>query len=246
MECLHYVFVEGDSQDDTYQWLFRWSQDDERMNLVKCDTGKPKHGSVVNAERFQVLAQVFNAVLDAVDLDWSDYVLFLPSDIHYEPDLLSRLLAHGAHIIAPFSWTEHGRFFDTWGFTRHGEEFFQFSQGYARDAFGDQPISMDTVGGTVLIRADVLKAGCRYTPDEVDRGFCKMARAQGFLVWADPTTHVYHPPFDPGLLKEDHGITDVYSRDAERVKAAILAKYGFTPPDTYVKDFIAFVSEFAQ
>lgn len=247
---LRFVFVEGDSVDGTWGMLEYWTKDDDRATLVLCDTDKPKYGSIVHPERFQALAQVFNAALDAAALwFWSDYVLFLPSDIHYEPDMLKRLLAADKDIIAPFSWThEDGRyrFYDTWGFSYKGRNFTPFCQETAAVAYGDQPIELDTVGGTVLIRADVLRAGCRYTAQDVDRGLCWDAQRLGFTVWADPTTHVYHPPFGPGLLKEDHGIADVYSRDAERVKAAIQEKYGFTPPDAYVKDFIDFVSEFAS
>lgn len=237
---LRHVWVEGDSQDSTYDMLLGWHTD--RDVLLKCDTGKPRHGSVVNAERFATLATVFNAALDAVDYDWTDYVLFLPSDIRYQPDLLKRLLEHGKDIISPFVWAcfnEHYQFWDTWGFQYNGKQFAAFSPATA-PIYGDKPIRMDTVGGVTLIKADVLRAGCRYTPDEVDRGLCKAAKAKGFTVWADPTTHVYHPPFAP----EDHGLTDVYSRDVERVKAGVQEKYGFTPPDKYVKDLIAFMSEF--
>lgn len=246
MANLWYVFVEGDSQDDTFEQLQRWAQFDNRMTLIECDTGKPQHGSVVNAERFATLAQVFNAALDAVDLEWTDYVLFLPSDIHYAPDLLSRLLAHGAHIVAPFSWTEGGRFFDTWGFTRHGEEFTRFSMASGAVAYGDKLLQMDTVGGTVLISAKILAAGCRYTSDEVDRGLCKMARNKGFTVIADPTTNVFHPPFDPALL-ERHipnggNLASIANLEYETVKGAIFKKYGFTPPDAYIYDFIDFVT----
>ncbi len=81
------------------------------MQLVTCNTGKPRYGSVVDAERFKTLATVFNAGLDRVDVDWSDYVLFLPSDIQYEPDLLTRLLAHNKSIIAPFVYL-NDRFYD--------------------------------------------------------------------------------------------------------------------------------------
>lgn len=192
------VCVEGDSKDRTYDYLRHWQTLSARVQVVKCDTGKPKYGSEVNAERFALLAQVFNTALDTVDLRWSDYVLFLPSDIVYRGDLLRRLLAHGKDIIAPFSWSQ-GRFYDTWGFTRAGKEFVWFKPDYAKRHFGDHPIDMDTVGGTVLIKVDVLRTGCRYTPKEVDRGLCRLARATGFSIWADPTTHVFHPPY-----KQEH------------------------------------------
>lgn len=193
-ESLCFVFVEGDSLDDTWIGLSLWAQVDKRTKLVKCNVGTPHYGSIVHPVRFRTLATVFNAALDAVDYEWSDYVLFLPSDIHYRPDLLSRLLAADKDIVAPFSWSD-GRFYDSWGFVRDGQAFDWFKPCVVPLLFGDEPIEMDSVGGVVLIKADVLKAGCRYTVTEVDRGLCKMAKAKGFGVWADPSTHVYHAPF---------------------------------------------------
>jgi len=75
------VGVEGDSVDGTGQVLADWQARDSRVTLVTCNTGKPRYGSVINADRFAVLAQVFNAGLAAVDLEWSTHVLMLPSDI---------------------------------------------------------------------------------------------------------------------------------------------------------------------
>lgn len=243
---LRLVCVEGDSVDDTRILLRAAAAQDCRVRLIRYDTGKPKFGSVVNSERFAVLAGVFNTALSYVDLGWSDYVLFLPSDIVYSPELVSRLLAHGKDIIAPFSWTEGGRFYDTWGFTKDNDEFIRFSQGAARQMFRNGPIEMDTIGGTVLIRSDVLKVGVRYTADQVDRGLCAMARAKGFTVWADPDTAVYHPPFDAGLLHRHipngGNLASIANLDYETVKAAIQKKYDFTPPDAYIYDFVDFVT----
>lgn len=194
VECRR-VFVEGDSVDNTWQHLKIWANDDKRVTLIKCDTHTPHFGSVVNPQRFRTLATVFNAALDAVDLEWTDYVLFLPCDVHYKPDLLQRLLAADKDLVAPFVWTETPpRFFDTWGFVRLGEEFERFTQADVAGLYGTELLAMDSVGGVVLIKAAVLRAGCRYTVTEVDRGLCQMARAKGFGVYADPTTHVRHPP----------------------------------------------------
>jgi hypothetical protein len=232
-----YVWVEGDSQDGTWDELQMWADTDDRVMLVKCDTGKPRYSSIVSPVRFAALAKVFNAALDAVDLEWSDYVLFLPSDIHYALDLLNKLVAHDKDIVAPFVYdAPQGRpvFFDTWAFVKDGKNFTKFSRANALVAYGPVPIQMDTVGSTVLIRADVLRAGCRYTSEDVDRGLCECAKAKGFTIWADPSTSVYHPPLVPGLKA-------IANQDAQTVKAGILAKYGFEVTDEYARDFVAFV-----
>lgn len=233
---LRMVFVEGDSVDGTWSALVDVQKEDPRITLTRCHTGKPKHGSIVNAERFATLATVFNAALGNVDLAWSDYVLFLPCDIVYSPDLLRRLLSHRAHIVAPFSWTEHGRLYDTWGMTKDGKELGRITRG----AVGDQPMQMDTVGGTVLIDADVLRAGVRYTPAEVDRGFCKAARANGFTVWADPGCAVYHAPFDPALLEAPRFKELANAQSAQTARQLILERYGFDCGPEYAADFVEF------
>ena len=194
---LRVVISEGDSVDMTKSLLRLWMASECcRVTVVTADTGKPRYGSVVDPERFRILATVFNAGLDAVDLEWTDCVLFLPADIMIEPDLARRLVASassatGAHILAPFVWMG-GQFYDVWAFTRNGQPFAPFRLHVAA-SFGPDPVPMDTVGGTMLIHGDVLRAGVRYTEDEVDRGFCHAARAQGFGVFADPTINVYHP-----------------------------------------------------
>jgi glycosyltransferase involved in cell wall biosynthesis len=191
-ECLRLICVEGDSRDDTWARLQTWALQDERVILIKCDTGKPRYGSVIHAERFAILAQVFNAGMNAVDLEWSDYVLFVPSDIRFEPDLLKRLVAHDKDLIAPLTWTGD-RFYDIWALSQNDCFFHGFSHAEAERRFDGKLTEMTTIGGTMLIKADVLRAGVRYTPDEVDRGFSKWARRLGFHAYLDPSTHVEHP-----------------------------------------------------
>lgn len=188
---LRVLLVEGDSADNTAARCWEWAAQDGRVTVVTCNTGKPRYASIVNADRFALLAQVFNAGLDAVDLDWSTHVLMLPCDIRYGPDLLARLLAHAVDVVSPFVW-QGDIFYDTWAFGRGGHQFSNFTRAHAAQHLGTELFKMDTVGGTCLLRAAVLRAGCRYTPSAVDRGLCEQARAHGFGIWADPTTHVEH------------------------------------------------------
>ena len=191
-DALRFIVVEGDSVDGTKAALAAWEEVEWRLAVIRCETGLPKFGSIVDVERFRLLARVFNAGLDAVDLGWSSHVLFAPCDVLFEQDLLSRLLAHDLDLVAPFFWMPGGKhFYDTWGFIRDGVHFGNFHRSYLPD-YGERPIPMDTVGGVILMRADILRAGARYTPEEVDHGLCKSAKALGYGVWADPATHVEH------------------------------------------------------
>ena len=189
------VCIEGDSVDDTLPRLIDWTQSDKRVTVLRRDTGRPRYGSVVCAERFATLAEVFNTGLNFVArAGWADYFQFMPSDVAFPPDLLSRLIAHQKDVIAPMFWGPGGaQFYDIWGFTRaDGLDFPPLSASAYRDLLGDQPTAMQTVGGAILMRRQVWEAGARYTTEDVDRGLCRQARAAGFSVWCDPTTHITH------------------------------------------------------
>lgn len=196
-ERLAWYLVEGDSTDDTFDRLSRYEYDDSRILLIKSDTGRPHYGSTIHPERFKNLAQVFNAGLDAVDLDWADFVMFLPSDVFYEPDLVDRLAGWNKDLIAPMFWADegnHGRFYDIWGFRHQGQSFQPATPAWFEANFPQsEPLEMDTVGGCIVMRSEVLKAGCRYTESDVDHGLCRAAQAAGFRVWADLHTHIFHP-----------------------------------------------------
>jgi hypothetical protein len=188
---LRLVHVEGDSTDGTYAALNWWVHHDPRNSLVRCDTGKPHYPSIVNAERFWVLATVYNAGLDAVDYAWTDYVLFLPSDVRYEPDLLQRLAAHKAAMVAPLVF-QRNQFYDIWAFSRNGRNLPPFLRHETGWIMGVSLVEMDTIGCTILIDAAILRAGVRYSTVDVDRGFCTEARRRGYSIFADPTLHVEH------------------------------------------------------
>lgn len=190
---LRVVVCEGDSVDGSWERLDAWAAADQRVRLVKLDTGAPRYGSVVDAGRFRQLARVFNASLAAVDLEWSDAVLFAPFDVEYGPLLLRRLAGHGVDVVSPLTWMG-GQFYDVWALTRDGGAMWpNFRREWADANLGRKLLEMETVGGTVLIDAAVLRAGCRYTEDEVDRGLSRCARAKGFRLWVDPATDVFHP-----------------------------------------------------
>jgi len=138
----------------------------------------------------------------------------LPSDIVYGPELLGNLLAHDVDVVAPLVFM-NGRFYDVWAFSRDGRSLPSFTCSEAETFFdtectegaegteifleGTAPsrkgtlVEMETVGGTLLMKAALLQAGVRYRAEDVDRGLCVLARALGYRVWADVGTWVVHP-----------------------------------------------------
>lgn len=193
VERLRMAVCEGDSVDGTWAALQAWAAVDRRVSLIQHHTGQQRYGSIVDANRFRNLARVFNAALEIVDLSWSDYVLFVPFDIDYGSQLLRRLVAHNVDMVSPLTWMGP-IFYDTWALSKNGLHWHNFDRQWADTHLGQQLLELDTVGGTVLMRAEILRAGCRYTPEEVDHGLSKAARALGYRLWVDPSTSVYHPP----------------------------------------------------
>lgn len=200
-DSYQFLLTEGDSTDDTLDTLMSFAMVDYRIQVFKCDVFKPRYGPIINPERLEILAKVYNTGLDAVDLAWSDYVLFLPSDVLYQPDLVSRLILCDKDIVAPFfllkedyGQGEYTRFYDLWGFTNwDGTDFLPNRLEWYNENYPTVPFQVRTVGGTILFKSKVIEAGVRYTVEEADRGMCHMARGMGFEIWADPTTRVYHP-----------------------------------------------------
>lgn len=204
---LRWSLVEGDSTDQTLPMLQAWAKQDNRVEIVKCDTGKPHYGSVVHPERFEILARVFNAGLEAAIYNgWADYILFIPSDVIYQPDTLARLLSHQRDVISPMFWIgDHEgdpvknanglRFYDLWGFRYNGGQAFPpMGPAWYAAHFSQEPIEMEMTGGMMLYRAEIARKGARYTVEEVDHGICKQARELGYTVWCDMTTHILHGP----------------------------------------------------
>lgn len=190
-DALRVVMVEGDSVDETWARCCEWQDQDRRVTLVKCDTGGPHYGSVVHAERFAILAQVFNAGLDAVDTEWSDYVLFVPVDIGFEPDLLQRLIAHGVDMVSPITW-QGDIFYDIWALSVGGRFYGNFSRRELPQLFPANLVRATTIGGTLLMRSAVVASGVRYSMADVDRGLSIQATQLGYGLWFDPTTAVEH------------------------------------------------------
>lgn len=193
---LRFITVEGDSADTTLEELEHWTMKVKNLYIVKHDTGKARFGHVVSQERFTHLAGIINAGVEAaMASEWADYILAIPSDVHFEPDLVTRLLSHDKHLIAAMFWTDDGaglRFYDTWAFSRAGFNFAPFNFTWYQAQFGNEPIEMDTVGGAILTRADLFRQGLRYSPVNLDRGLCEQARSMGHSIWCDPTAHIIH------------------------------------------------------
>lgn len=193
---LDIILVEGDSVDGTYEVAKAMAKrSDKFAGVLKCDTGTPKYGSVVNPDRFKALATVFNFGLDAVDRGWSDYVLLLPVDMTWRcGPLVDKLVAHDVDVVSPFVFMD-SVFYDIWAFSFKDVFFPPFrinAPQHWLTVHSNGLVPLTTAGGTMLFRSSVIEAGVRYSEVDVDRGFTRHARSLGFGVWGDPNTQVFH------------------------------------------------------
>lgn len=209
------VCVEGDSADDTGERLDSWAERSPRVKVLHHDLGKRKYGSVINPERLYVLSTVSNVGLDYIAKNLEvDYVLFVTSDLLYEPDLAVRLfsalstVSTSAGLVSPMLWMRQasGRdvFYDSWAFreskalcSTYGAAHIGPERSALLAKLGTKPYELMSVGSTLFCRAEAIYQGVRFTTELDVVGFCHQMRANGYTVWADPTTHMRHPsPYD--------------------------------------------------
>jgi len=197
---LRFVFLEGDSRDDTLTKLREWASGPYAANVqvLKHDLGVPRFGPVAppvpgGRERFIALAEIGNIVLDAVPAN-SDYTCWLESDLIIPPGLLPALLqvAKGEHVAAPYVYHARSKvFYDTWAFRDKGCVFTHLAP-YARKKH-TTPFELSSAGSVLLIPHKYIAAGARFTEEEVIVGLCKNIRKEGGKIMAVPNIQVYHP-----------------------------------------------------
>jgi hypothetical protein len=203
-DALRVCCVEGDSTDLTWDNLVHWHKTDRRVRCAKIDLHEPYLGSIDNPRRLRncsVLASYCRAM--ALRDDWADWVLWIESDLLWEPDLLKRLTAHDVDIVAP--WVLVARdgngvtdiptlrqkqcvaFYDSWGFRWTPERYFGGAP--------VRPIGLTQVwsaGSCLLAKADVARQSNQVN-DKAIVGWCEQAHAAGYAVCVDPQTEVWHP-----------------------------------------------------
>lgn len=193
------IWVEGDSTDNTWEWLL---DDAPRMNarLVACDHGGPVYGSIVHPERFRQLARVANAMWRRIPAD-ADVAILLDGDLFWQPETMVALLNHLAvypavaprvlHATDPGLYSGPGPFwYDTFGFRRNGVRFSN-EPPYHPDLDGAM-LQVDSAGACLVMRGDLAR-GLLWREEDLVVGLCRDIYERGGSVWVDPNCTVYHP-----------------------------------------------------
>jgi len=169
-ELLSIAFLEGDSEDGTYEALARRlakvADRFRRAELHKRDYGfripadQPRWAHHLQLRRRSILAKSRNHLLFRALRD-EDWVLWLDVDvIEYPSDIIERLLATGKDIVHPNCVLDYGGpSFDRNAWRKRGKLHLDDLRGE-----GDL-VPLDSVGGTMLlVRADAHRDGLIFPP----------------------------------------------------------------------------------
>lgn len=185
--------VEGDSVDGTYRLLVKKAATLglEHVKVTKLDSHKQRYGSVVHPERFRILADTFNAGLDAIEWD-TEWVVYLDSDLIVPELTIERLINRAdGYAIAPYIFAGEA-FYDIWGFRKNGAHFGPFPP-YVAGAKTATKFEIDSAGAMLVIPGQYIKAGARLAREDCVVGLCRNLRVLGCKIYADPTIKINHP-----------------------------------------------------
>lgn len=185
---LRWVWVVGDSEDETENWLRVLAQDypHKDIEIVRHDTGLRGDEPAIRLKR---LSQTVNAGLArgrAGDVYW----LYHESDLLSPPDVIGQFLATGHCPVA--GWVVLGElFYDTWGYRKNGQMFSNYAP-YHPVYRADAPFEVDSVGSCWLLPAAAVQAGLHC----VDKGvldLCEQLRQMDYAIWVEPRIRIEQP-----------------------------------------------------
>jgi hypothetical protein len=195
-ESIRLVIAEGDSTDETYELLAKGlidrHGDDE---LLKVDHGGPKFGSIDHPQRWYQIALVDNAVMDAATELLDGPMIYVESDLIWEPGVMAQLLEDLAAYpaVAPLSLKD-GRFYDTYGHRGlDGKQFESLEPFHEVMVRMDPVVEIGSAGSCVVMREDVA-AVARFGENDCIVGLGRNIRERaGASLWLDKRVAVHHP-----------------------------------------------------
>jgi hypothetical protein len=191
---LQLIFVEGDSNDDTWDQLHR------RTKYVDAVILKRAHGklhawhSVDIPERWKAISWVCNGILEHVESNGNlDALIYVESDLGWTAETMLTLLGHlgPEHpAVSPMCFTAVNDFYDVWGHIKDGVQFGPFPPYH--HGLGPGLTEVDSTGSCIVMLGSVARSGIRYSEVDHCRGLGRDIRAKGFSLWVDPTIRVVH------------------------------------------------------
>ncbi len=195
--ALRWVWVVGDSSDDTYARLLEvidavnpW----RRVDLVQIDSHIVGDDPVTRRRRLGATA---NAWLNQLR-EGDDYLLVHESDIVSPVNLIERFLDHARAGRCPIAgWPilplgqNRAVFYDIWAYRKDGVMFMNHPPFHACYR-PHETFEVDSVGTCWMFAAADARAGARFGDDAV-LTMCADLRARGRRFWVDPDLIVVQP-----------------------------------------------------
>ena len=191
-----YIFIEGDSSDNTFGVLKNWLTPKKNYILKKVDRKHRPFAKDRNPRRTIYFAELRNMLIDlALSIPEVSEILMIDANYGWKGDLISSLRETDTDIAAPLvvNHKHHdGKylFYDTWAFRKDGRQFSQFYP-YVK-GLDSESFNLDSVGGGYLIKRRVLEQGVRYKGEKDCEhvGFCTMAKDMGFNIKINPKIYI--------------------------------------------------------
>ena len=191
-----YVFIEGDSSDNTYGVLKNWLTPKKNYILKKVDRAHRPFAKDRNTKRTIYFAELRNMLVDlSLSIPEVSEILMIDANYGWKGDLISSLRDACSDISAPLVVMHKTRdkkylFYDTWAFRKDGRQFSHYYP-YTKN-ISSEPFDLDSVGGGYLVKRKVLENGVRYNGDRDCEhvGFCKNAKDKGFTIRINPKAHI--------------------------------------------------------
>lgn len=195
-DSLHLLLGYGDSTDGTGVALFDECANRFDAHLIDVSHGGRVYGSIEHPQRFRLLAQVGNRLLEHVPPN-ADVVGIVESDLIWDAPTLLGLIDHLAHVpaVAPMVMDGERSFYDIYAFRKNGKHFTKYPP-YC-EWLGSDLVQLDSAGSVLFVQAHYARKA-RLTDERVIVGYCEQIREQGGSIWCDPTLSVAHPPYAGG------------------------------------------------
>jgi hypothetical protein len=185
---------EGDSADNSRALCQSFvGEIGDQSLLVDVSHGGQAFGSVDHPTRWGQIAGCWNLVFDALGAVWFDALIYVETDLIWDPEVMVALLDRLEDVpaVAPMSFLRNGWFYDTWGHRGlDGVHFGPFPPHHESLLEADGLVQISSAGSCKVMRGEVARA-CRFDPDDAMLGHSIYER--GFSLWLDPGLRVTHP-----------------------------------------------------
>ena len=179
---IYYLFLEGNSEDRTYQRLEEFLANEKGI-LLKRDKEKI-YGSVIDKNRFSQLADLWNELIDLIPEN-VEKVCFIESDLIFNSETFNQLLDY----VDTYSFVcpqiiRKDIFYDIWAYQYTKGNWFKSEMIY----LPKEIIPIYSAGSFLMMKSNIAKEN-RISRENAVIGFCESAKETLYCI----PLFVFHP-----------------------------------------------------